>query len=131
VRAVDFYRDAFAAVEVAERFTGPAGQLIHTELRIGDSVVMLTEESDNGTTAKSPESLGAVTAIMATYWTDVDAAWRRAVTAGAEVIFALEDQFHGERAGRLRDPFGQQWTLSQRIEVWPPRCGPGLHGGRA
>src|SRR3954465_6483444 len=78
VRAVDFYRDAFAAVEVAERFTGPAGQLIHTELRIGDSVVMLTEESDNGTTAKSPESLGAVTAIMATYWTDVDAAWRRA-----------------------------------------------------
>jgi PhnB protein len=57
-----------------------------------------------------------VNAIMATYWDDVDAVWGRALAAGAEVIFPLADQFYGERGGRLRDPFGQQWMLSQRIE---------------
>jgi PhnB protein len=59
---------------------------------------------------------GVVSAIMATYWEDVDAAWERAIAAGAEVVYPLEDQFYGDRAGRLRDPFGQQWMLSQRIE---------------
>lgn len=53
---------------------------------------------------------------MATYWQDVDGAWKRAVAAGAEVVYPLADQFYGERGGRLRDPFGQQWMLSQRIE---------------
>ena len=57
---------------------------------------------------------------MATYWEDVDRVWQRAVAAGAEVIYPLADQFYGERGGRLRDPFGQQWMLSKRIE-YPPR----------
>jgi PhnB protein len=116
-RAVDFYRAAFAAEELGERFTGPSGELVHAEVRIGDSVIMLTDETDDGAPAKSPQSLGhVVTAIMATYWDDVDAAWQRALTAGAGVVYPLVDQFYGERAGRLRDPFGQQWMLSQRIE---------------
>lgn len=115
--AIDFYRGAFGAEELGERFTGPGGALIHAELRIGDSVVMITDEGDNGGPAKSPESLGGVvSAVMATYWEDVDTAWERAVAAGAEVIYPLADQFYGERGGRLRDPFGQQWMLSQRIE---------------
>jgi PhnB protein len=106
---------------VAERFTSPNGDLIHAEIRIGDSVVMLTDEADDGAPAKSPESVGGVvSAIMATYWPDVDAAWQRAVVAGAEVVYPLADQFYGERAGRLRDPFGQQWMLSQRIETVLP-----------
>jgi PhnB protein len=117
-RAIEFYRDAFGAEEVADRFVGPNGELIHAEVRIGDSVVMLSDESDNGAPAKSPQSLdGVVSAIMATYWPDVDATWQRAIAAGAEVIYPLEDQFYGDRAGRLRDPFGQQWMVSQRIEV--------------
>ena len=53
---------------------------------------------------------------MALYWDDVDAAWERAVSAGAEILFPLADQFYGERGGRLRDPFGQQWMMSQHIE---------------
>ena len=116
--AIDFYRAAFGAEEVGERFTGPGGEVIHAEVRIGDSIVMITEEAgDNGAPAQAPPSAGgAVTAIMATYWPDVDAAWERAVAAGAEIIFPLADQFYGERGGRLRDPFGQQWMLSQRIE---------------
>jgi PhnB protein len=115
--AIDFYSAAFGAVEIGERFTGPEGELIHAEVRIGDSVVMITDEADNGAPAKSPESLGGVvSAIMATYWEDVDVAWERAVAAGAEVVYPLENQFYGERGGRVRDPFGQQWMLSQRIE---------------
>jgi PhnB protein len=118
--AIDFYRAAFAAVEVGDRFTGPSGEVIHAEMRIGDSVIMVSDESDNGAPAKSPQSVGdVVTAIMATYWNDVDAAWQRAVTAGADVVYPLADQFYGDRAGRLRDPFGQQWMLSQRIENVP------------
>jgi PhnB protein len=119
--AIAFYRDAFGAEELGERFTGPSGEVIHAEVRIGDSVVMITEEGDNGAPAKSPESFGgAVTAIMATYWEDVDVVWERAVAAGAEIMYPLADQFYGERGGRLRDRFGQQWMLSQRIENLSP-----------
>ncbi|MBD0324552.1 MAG: VOC family protein, partial [Aldersonia sp.] len=86
------------------------------QLRIGDSVVMITEDTGDAP-ARSPDSLGgAVSAIMATYWTDVDATWDRVIAAGAEVVFPLADQFYGLRGGRVRDPFGQQWILSQRIE---------------
>ena len=115
--AIEFYVRAFGAEEVGERFTGPGGELIHAEVRIGDSVVMLTGESDE---ARSPSSAGTVTAILATYWEDVDAAWERALAAGAEVVYPLADQFYGERGGRLRDPFGHQWMLSQVIEDVPP-----------
>jgi PhnB protein len=115
--AIDFYREAFGAEEIGERFTGPNGELIHAEVRIGDSVVMITDEAEDGAPAKSPQSLGGVvSAIMATYWVDVDLTWERAVAAGAEVVYPLADQFYGERGGRLRDPFGQQWMLSRRIE---------------
>jgi PhnB protein len=115
--AIEFYGKAFGAEELGERFTGPGGEVIHAEVRIGDSVVMISEESDEDAPAKSPESLGGVvSAIMALYWENVDAAWDRAVTAGAEIIFPLADQFYGERGGRLRDPFGQQWMMSQHIE---------------
>jgi PhnB protein len=119
--AIDFYREAFGAEELGEPFAAPDGKLVHAELKIGDSVVMITDEDADGAPAGSPQSLGgAVSAIMATYWEDVDAAWERATAAGAEVLYPLADQFYGERGGRLRDPFGQQWMLSQRIEEVPP-----------
>ncbi len=115
--AIDFYRRAFGAVEIGERFTGPKREVIHAEVQIGDSVVMITEDSDPEAPVRSPESLGGcVTAVMALYWENVDAAWERALAAGAEVIHPLADQFYGERGGRLRDPFGQQWMMSQHIE---------------
>ena len=118
--AIAFYAKAFAAQQVGDRFTGPDGELIHAEIRIGDSVVMLTEDSADGPVG-SPERLGGmVTCVMCLYWADVDAAWARAVSAGAEVMYPLEDQFYGERGGRLRDPFGQQWMMSQHIEDVPP-----------
>jgi PhnB protein len=116
--AIRFYRDAFGAEEIGECFTDPDGRVIHAEIRIGDSVVMITEDAgDASAVARSPRALGGiVSAIMATFWNDVDAAWERAVTAGAEVVYPLAAQFYGERGGRLRDPFGQQWMLSQHTE---------------
>src|SRR4029077_12193079 len=114
--AIAFYRRAFRAGQIGDRFTGPNGELIHAETRIGDSVVMVTEDAVDGPVS-SPERLGGmVTCVMSLYWEDVDVAGERAVGAGAEVIYPLEDQFYGERGGRLRDPFGQQWMMSQHIE---------------
>jgi PhnB protein len=115
--AIEFYRKAFGAEPLGEPFLGPGGGVIHAEIQIGDSVVMITDEGDNGSPARSPQSLdGVVTTILATYWKDVDTAWERALAAGAEIVYPLDDQFYGERGGRLRDPFGQQWMLSQRTE---------------
>ena len=117
--AIAFYAKAFGAQQVGERFTGPDGELIHAEIRIGNSVVMVTEDAVDGPVS-SPQRLGGmVTCVMALYWEDVDAAWERALAAGAEVIYPLQDQFYGERGGRLRDPFGQQWMMSQHIEDVP------------
>jgi PhnB protein len=131
--AITFYGQAFGARELGERFTGPRGELIHAEIQIGDSVVMLTEDGADGP-VRSPESLGGtVTCVMAMYWENVDAAWERAVSAGAEVLYPLENQFYGERGGRLRDPFGQQWMMSQHIEDVPAeemsRRAAALYGG--
>jgi PhnB protein len=115
--AIEFYSRAFGARQLGEAFADPTGRVIHAEIQIGDSVVMITEEGvDSDVPARSPGSLGGVSAMMATYWGDVDAAWERAVEAGAEIVYPLENQFYGERGGRLRDPFGQQWMLSGRIE---------------
>jgi uncharacterized glyoxalase superfamily protein PhnB len=101
--AIDFYAKAFDAREVGERHCAPDGTLIHAELRIGDSIVMLTEDE-------------GYNALLCTYWPDVDAAWERATAAGAQVLHPLADQFYGERGGRLKDPFDQEWMLSARLE---------------
>ncbi len=112
--AIEFYKRAFGAALLDEPFTGPDGAIIHVELRIGDSIVMVTDASADGGPTQAPTADSG--AIMATYWPDVDAAWQRALEAGAQVIYPLANHFYGERGGRLRDPYGQQWMLSQRLE---------------
>ena len=114
--AIAFCQDAFGATVPAEPYTAPDGKVVHSEVRIGDSVVYMTDEGDdrNGV---APSSVGGlVTAVMALNVPDVDALWERAVAAGCEVVYPLADQFYGDRAGRLRDPFGHQWMLSTHIE---------------
>jgi PhnB protein len=118
--AIAFYRQAFGAEEVGDRFTDPGGRLIHAVIRIGDSMVTITDDMVDGPAAAPDRVDGLVTCIMSLYWDDVDAAWKRAVGAGAAVVFDLADQFYGERGGRLRDPFGQQWMMSQHIEDVSP-----------
>ena len=118
--AIDFYQRGFGAVQLGDRFSGPDGKLIHAEIQIGSSVVMISEDADDGLTAAPDRVGGIVTCVMALYFDDVDGAWERAVAAGAEVIHPLADQFYGDRAGRLRDPLGQQWIMSQHIEDVSP-----------
>ena len=105
--ALDFYAKAFGAAPIGDVLRMPAsGAIIHAELRIGTSVVMLAQGDGEPTRS-----------LLCTYWPNVDAAWERARAAGAEVVYPLDDQFYGERGGRLQDPFGQQWMLASRTEI--------------
>lgn len=117
--AIDFYAAAFGAEEIGPRMTGPDGLVGHAEIRIGDSVIMLGDDWPGGPTS-SPRSLGGSTAALFIYVHDVETAWRRAIDAGAEVVFPLELQFYGDRGGRLRDPFGHTWGLAQHVEDVSP-----------
>ncbi len=115
--AIEFYQRAFGAVELDPPHLGPGGMVVHAQIRIGDSVVYLTDQGDNGGDAVSPSSVGGrVTAIMALNVPNVDEVWERAVAAGCEVIHPLADQFYGDRGGRVRDPYGHEWMLSTHIE---------------
>jgi PhnB protein len=117
--AIEFYTRAFAAVETAPRMTGPDGRVAHAEIRIGDTIVMLSDESPESPT-RSPRTAGATTAVMFIYTDDVDVMWERAIAAGATQIFPLELQFYGDRGGRIEDPFGHQWGLGQHVEDVSP-----------
>jgi len=114
-RAIDFYRRAFGAVEEL-RLTGPDGEIAHAELRFGDALLYLNEESPD-LDERSPESLGGAAASLHLYVEDADAAFARAVSAGAIPRLRVEDMFWGERYGTVRDPFGYEWALATRTEV--------------
>ena len=114
--AIAFYQEAFGATLREEPHRAPDGTVVHSEIRVGDSAIYLTDqgEDQNGV---APRSVGGrVTAVMALNVPDVDTIWERAVAAGCDVMYPLADQFYGDRAGRLRDPFGHQWMLSTHIE---------------
>ena len=112
--AIDFYKQAFGATELG-RFADPSGKIIIAELKIGDSMVSVSEESPEHRNY-SPESVGGATAIITLNVEDADAMWNQAIAAGGKQIFPLQDQFYGFRQGRLEDPFGQFWIISMRIE---------------
>ena len=110
-RAIEFYKKAFGAEERA-RMPGPGGLLVHAEVKIGNSIVMLCDEMPGMERWVSPESLNGTTAALHLYVTDVDAAFQRAVGAGATVSMPLMDAFWGDRYGKLTDPFGHEWSLA-------------------
>jgi PhnB protein len=112
--AIDFYKKAFGAEKVL-KLDMADGTIAHAEIRIGDSVVMLSEENEAWGT-KSPLSLGGSPMFLMAYVADVDAAFRRAIDAGATEVRPVADQFYGDRSGTLKDPYGHQWTLSTHIE---------------
>ncbi|WP_414901844.1 VOC family protein [Sphingomonas flavalba] len=115
--AIRWYGAVFDAVEL---FRLPWGDKIgHAEIRIGDSHMMLADESPESDT-RSPRGLGGTTGTLLLYVTDVDAVFARAVAAGATALRPVEDQFYGDRAGRLRDPFGHEWMLATHIEDVSP-----------
>jgi uncharacterized glyoxalase superfamily protein PhnB len=117
-KAIEFYRRAFGAEETV-RMPGPDGRLLHAELRIGDSVVMMSDEfPEQG--SKSPQSLGGCHGGLFLYLENVEAAWKRAVEAGCEVKMPLADMFWGDRFGKLQDPFGYTWAMATHVEDVTP-----------
>jgi PhnB protein len=117
-RALEFYARAFGAREMA-RMPGPGGKIMHAELRVGDSVVMLSDEFPGMSTCKAPTSLGGTTGSIFLYVPEVDPAFRRAVEAGCKVLMPLTNMFWGDRFGKLEDPFGNQWTMATHVEDVP------------
>jgi len=118
VRALDFYRRAFGAKEQV-RMAGPDGKVMHAEIQIGDSKVMLADEFPQ-MGAKSPQSIGGTPVGICLYVAKVDAVYEQAVAAGAKVERPLQDQFYGDRSGTVIDPFGHKWTIATHIEDVSP-----------
>jgi len=112
--AIDFYKRAFGA-ELLMALDMPGGKVAHAEIRIGDSILMMSEESAEWGN-KSPLTLGGSPVFMMIYVPDVDAAFAKALAAGAAEVRPVQDQFYGDRAGTLKDPYGYQWTLATHIE---------------
>jgi PhnB protein len=117
-KALDFYKEAFGAVEVL-RLPMPDGSIAHAEFKIGDSIIMMGEENE-AWGSKSPQALGGTPAGLMIYVTDCDAVFNKAVAAGATVAKPMTDQFYGDRSGTVIDPFGHQWTVGTHVEDVEP-----------
>lgn len=117
-QAIDFYKRAFGAQELM-RMAMPDGALMHAEIKIGDSILMLAGENPGGPN-KSPATLGGSPVTLNLYVTDADDVFMRAVQAGARVTMPLENQFWGDRYGQLEDPFGHSWSVSTHLEDLKP-----------
>jgi PhnB protein len=117
--ALEFYKRAFGAEE-RSRFLAPDGTSVwHAELRIGDSTLFVSEEMPQAP-ARAPERERPSPAGLWLYVHDCDAAFRRAVGAGANVTMELADQFWGDRVGAVVDPYGYVWTFASRIREMTP-----------
>jgi PhnB protein len=113
-QAIDFYTEVFGAKE-RMRMVGPEDRVGHAEIEIGDSLVMLADSFPEmgGTT---PKALGGTPVTVMLYVEDVDDVVKRAVENGAKVDREVADQFYGDRAGQIEDPFGHKWFVATHIE---------------
>jgi PhnB protein len=118
-KAIQFYKKVFGAEE-RFRMHGPDDKTImHADLKIGDSVFMLTEESKE-MKALSPESIGGSPVSMYVYVKDVDSIFNQAISEGATELKPVRDQFYGDRSGYLRDPFGHLWSIATHMKDLSP-----------
>ncbi len=113
-KAIEFYRQAFGARE-RYRLTLPNGGIGHAEIEIGDTRVMLADESPQRN-VKSPRTLGGSSVHLLMYLADADAAMKQALAAGASETRPIQTQFYGDRSGTVTDPFGHVWTLATHVE---------------
>ena len=114
-RAIEFYKQAFGAEQRGDVAKGPDGKVMHAELKIGDSIIMLSDEfPEYG--SLSPQSSGGAGMGLHIYVEGVDAAFDRAVKAGAQVEMPVGDQFWGDRYGKLKDPFGHKWSIATHVK---------------
>ncbi|MQA87419.1 MAG: VOC family protein [Streptosporangiales bacterium] len=115
-KALEFYAEVFQATE-RMRFPGPGGTVAHAEIQIGDSVVIVEDESpEMGTKAPPPGGVAGSPSFLFIYVEDVDEVIARAVRLGARLQRPAEDQFYGDRDGYIVDPFGHGWTIATHVE---------------
>jgi len=107
---IEFTKQAFAAQE-KERFPRPDGKVMHAEVKIGDSIIMLSDSSAEFEPTRSSIHL---------YVDDVDATYKRAIEVGGESLREPQDQFYGDRSAGIKDRFGNQWWLATHIEDVSP-----------
>lgn len=120
--AIEFYKNVFGAEEVL-RMPGPGGKIMHAEINIGDSRIMLADENPQ-MSALGPLSLGGCSSSMYVYVEDVDTVVKRAESAGATLTRPVKDQFYGDRSGAFTDPFGYNWHVATHVEdVTPDEVG--------
>ena len=113
-KAIEFYKKALGAVELM-RFPAPGGRIGHAEIKIGDSPVMLADESPQEG-QKSLRTIGGSPVSLMIYVEDVDARVAQAVAAGAKLTRPVANQFYGDRTGGIEDPFGYQWYIATHVE---------------
>jgi PhnB protein len=112
--AIEFYKKAFGAVE-GGRMQTPDGKIMHAEVRIGDSTVMLVDEfPDYGSIG--PKKLNGSPVTIHLYVPDVDRVFEQALAAGATVRMPLDNQFWGDRYGQVVDPFGHNWSIATHVK---------------
>ena len=111
--AIAFYEEELGATELV-RYADPSGTVVHAELQIGDDVFSLTE--DDGGPNRAPASLGGSPLLLTLVVDDAHAVGRAMVAAGASVVIPVDDRYYGRREGRLRDPAGHLWIVSQDAE---------------
>jgi PhnB protein len=117
-KALEFYKQAFGATEVYKLMM-PDGRLGHAEIRLGDSMIMLSDEfPEYG--GKAPDTLGGSPVSIHLYVEDVDAFFKRALAAGAKPRQPVMDQFWGDRSGQLEDPFEHVWWVATHKEDVAP-----------
>lgn len=112
--AIDFYKKSFGATEVL-RMDGPGGKIMHAELQIGDSRIMLADENPQMGYTALPEGVRSPVGLMI-YVENVDKTAAQAIAAGIKTERAVADQFYGDRSGNFIDPFGHRWTIATHVE---------------
>jgi PhnB protein len=115
--AIDFYKNAFGAVELVRHAAPGTDKLMHAHLVIHGGHLMLADDfsAQMGGKSETPEALGGSPVTFHIHTEDADAVWATALAAGADVTMPLADQFWGDRYGQLRDPFGHKWSIGQTL----------------
>lgn len=119
VRAIDFYKKAFAAKEVM-RLERPDKKIAHAELKLGDAKIMLADQCPEKMKASNLTQNSGKAISIHLYVKSVDEVMKKAVSLGANLVKPVEDMFYGDRSGMLEDPYGHQWMISTHIEDVTP-----------
>jgi PhnB protein len=116
-KAIDFYKRVLGATELM-RMPAPDGRIGHAEIKIGNSPIMLADESPE-MGHRSPKTLGGTGVSLMVYLERVDDVFKQAIAAGAKEVQPVKNQFYGDRSGTFEDPFGHVWTVATHVEDIP------------